>query len=1749
MASSPPGSPPAGPQRPMSAMFRPARSASRMSTSSKVGGGSRASDEDGKTSVKVAVRVRPPLKSTDPGFDLIPQRFQRSMVQVTSSTSLAVDSPQGRKLFVFDRVFGEGVDQEGVWGYLNESVGAFTQGYNVSLLAYGQSGAGKSYTMGTSGPAEQNDPLVMGVIPRAAAALFEKLGTNGRTTASGLRTPVRYSTSSAQALSKPAERNWVMKATYVEIYNEQLRDLLLPESVPQGERSSVTIREDAKGRILLTGLHQVTINSIDDLLGALNFGSSIRQTDATAINAKSSRSHAVFSLNLIQRKHKASTVTSAQEKRFSVPTELLTGAEGFITVDSKFHFVDLAGSERLKNTGAQGERAKEGISINAGLASLGKVISQLSSRQAGSHVSYRDSKLTRLLQDSLGGNAITYMIACVTPAEFHLSETLNTVQYAQRARAIQSKPRIQQVSDDSDKQALIDRLRAEVAFLREQIRNSERGDRRTHAPQERAERANDRELQNQLLDIQENYTALSQRHAKLISEITKAGREDSPSGPDYEGALGDTAVERLKRSNSFAEAVEHVVLEYEKTIQSLETSLSSTRSSLSTSESILLEKETKLAYIETVNQQLQTRLQKMMDRESSTENYLHDLEAKLDGHTSGEEKNSAIVMELRKEIARVRENEASCEDYISTLEERLAEADQDIELMQREIDRLEHVVERQRSLGKLDNLLYELDHIQQDGKRVNGEEALNNGEPSDNQHVNADGPIAEVLTSALDEVAETASEQGERPPSLRLDQETIEEASGSETVVQLEAPKPNDPDDLDYPQQSPAQSKFVAEKLENVTQELFDLRMEHESTLNEFDILSAKYEEALRTLAELQDAVDESRHAPIARDSISLPPSTRPSHFLGDGRISELKGGETGSSSRSLLSELSLAGESPITTDASEVETPAENAEPAEAPRSSHEETLSILELETIKKSNSEKEENIRALSQKYAKLHEEHQETLDVVEELKAEVQKAMMNGQASSPQPVIRRKSSQNVMIIDRAHRSFASLRNIAAENLEDRPDVIQNFELNLNTAMHELHTRSERIQELEADIASVKKEMETKMTIIAGLTRERSSIKNSSPMDISAISSMRDQLLQSENQIRVLQGVHANREKELLSEIQALNAALEAQIEKAHSDVDQMIEQQREHDESHERAIADLQSELAELHERHKSAVDSMKSSEKELVDHIDELKTALSQAETLRAERHAETDAQQVEAEAGFGDERLKHQEAVDGLQKEIEEHKLTIESHAANFEGERLKHEALVDSLQREIDGHKAIIESHASRVAELEASHASALEQFAESAASKEAAESDLQSHRDLVSTLQQQILEHQMTIQDHHESVRSLKDTHAGRLEEIKDAAWAAARAETEIRLAEQTAEYEAKVNILQTETQESKDATDTLLQRSMKLEVSSHEQSSVIDNLQDQVKAKSREVVASEAIATALQIEVNNVRAEAEKHLNTINELKRLQEESLAEIEKLDKKNQKNSRLVEELEQELSSTFDRHQATTNRLSSLQTERNAVIEDARETARQAQADAEALREQVTALEARLAEFQPGTPTQRSNSTSSNLRKSASTASLPSPPPAIPLPPLPNSIPHLPVVNVASVNSAPAPPTPTMSRRPSKDLANSQLAEDQEARIRTIEKHLFAEKQLTATLEEALTDLEKQGKKTEEDLKEWKKKYWALEDEIERLKTQSSASRYSMQAVEEERNARREAEAARAHLEERMNAINKKKKGRSLACF
>ncbi|GFF26413.1 chromosome-associated kinesin KIF4B [Aspergillus udagawae] len=1747
MTVSPPGSPTtATSQRPFSGIMRTPRSNSRLSMSSKVGGGSRASDEDGKTAVKVAVRVRPPLKPTDPGYELIPQRFQRSMVHVTSPTSLAVDIPQGRKLFVFDRVFPETTDQNGIWEYLSDSVSSFLQGYNVSILAYGQSGAGKSYTMGTSGPSEQHDTQSMGIIPRAAQLLFEKLdgpAKHNRNSSTGLRTPARYSISSTSSFGRAtAEKNWQLKASYVEIYNEQLRDLLLPETTPMSDRGSVAIREDAKGRIILTGLHQVNINSFEDLMNALSFGSSIRQTDSTAINAKSSRSHAVFSLNLVQRKS-ASSITSPKEKRMSMPVEVFSGSDASITVDSKLHFVDLAGSERLKNTGASGERAREGISINAGLAALGKVISQLSSRQSGAHVSYRDSKLTRLLQDSLGGNAYTYMIACVTPAEFHLSETLNTVQYAQRARAIQSKPQIQQIADESDKHAVIERLKAEVAFLRQQIRIAEDNDRRAAAPQERAERQNERvkELQDQLLDVQESYNALSQRHAKLISELARDS-EHSTNGEadDVASAVGKSSVERLKRSHSFAQSVEQVVLEYEKTIQSLESSLSNTRSSLAVTESTLLERETKCAYVETVNAQLQARIQKLMDREASTESYMHELESRLDGQSSGEEKYTAIIAELRKELGRARESEAGCEDYISTLEERLAEADQDMELMQREVERLEHVIERQRSLGKLDSLLYELDHVHQNG--TNHEEIEEEMESPAAVRSARNSRQRATTLEVLTEAAETAipeSDEGlaETVPDIEeesnVEAATAADVDGSDLEVLERVTSRLESDPNAEPRaQTPSltESKIVADKLETVSQELLDLRLQHENTVNQYELLETKYEEALRALAKLkQDAADEARHpASAVHGLISPVTASRPVSFLEDAKAPDSKSGKQHSFSQSLSSELSLVGEPAASQEPSNG-----HSEPAaEIPvdsQASHSETNS-LEMEHMRQLLSEHQEGVHIMTQRYAELQAEHEGALALVETLKRELQKSKSASPPTTPgfkSNVIRRKSSQSLMsTVDRAHRSLAALKNIAVEKFEGQPDTMQNFEVHLDAAMHELHSRIERIQSLEAENQSVKKEMEMKATIISGLTRERSSLQGGTPSaDMGLVSQLRDQVVQQENLINELREAHESREKKLLAEIAELKDLLKTQEAAAKA--------QDAHAEEQDKKIDDLQGELVEWKSKHENAVKSLQASEQQLCATLADLDKALATADTMRSERAA------------------------------ADETSAAKEAAARELEAERSQQQELVESLKQKIEEHEATSAAHLEKIAALEQSHKTAQEQLSDVLATKDSTSGEVEVFQSRVSELEKEIEMHKSTADSHKRDLEALQESHKNELAELEARAKAAAQAEYDSRIAEKSAEHEEAMKSLRSEIETSRNELLKLLKVVSGLINSDVTADNLADQIQDILTQKQhfsdkyaelmdanedlrKQLEAKDSDANKLE-ELTQREAAKDAKVNELAILVATLEDALQRKEELVKKKdalieeitaekEKSLRLVEELEEQITNSFDQHH---NRLSVIQHERDQALEDAKAKIATYEKEIETYRMRIEQLELQLKNGtgQDGSH-DRTSSLTSNLRKSTSAASLPSPPPAIPLPPLPTI--------QSATNGSVSPPS---SRHTSKELVSVQIVEDQEARIRTIEKHLNAEKQLTATLEEALGDLEAQSNKVKTDCEAWKKKAWQLEEELTTLRKERNSQRLSLQAVEEERNARREAEAARAQLEERMNALNKKKKKSTLNCF
>jgi len=342
--------------------------------------------------------------------------------------------------FSYDHVFG-GLGKRSDLLYdecVAPLVDGLFSGYNATVFAYGQTGSGKTYTMGSAFPQTcSNDER--GVIPKAMEAIFSRIA----------------STSSS--------KEFTIKVGFVEIHKEEIKDLLC---VRTSSSATVHIREVPGGGIVLAGAHEVEVSNQAEMIAVLERGTCLRATGATGMNQRSSRSHAIFTITLEQRSVSVSTDDRQQRSRKnSDDTEANESDEddlddlddlddGYLC--AKMHLVDLAGSERVKRTKTEGQRLQEGIKINKGLLALGNVINALSENKQ--HVPYRDSKLTRMLQDSLGGNSKTLMIACVSPADVNMEESINSLRYASRARAIKNKPVVNR-----------DPVAAQIASLRQQL--------------------------------------------------------------------------------------------------------------------------------------------------------------------------------------------------------------------------------------------------------------------------------------------------------------------------------------------------------------------------------------------------------------------------------------------------------------------------------------------------------------------------------------------------------------------------------------------------------------------------------------------------------------------------------------------------------------------------------------------------------------------------------------------------------------------------------------------------------------------------------------------------------------------------------------------------------------------------------------------------------------------------------------------------------------------------------------------------------------------------------------------------------------------------------------------------------------------------------------------------------------------------------------------------------------------------------
>ncbi|XP_072877592.1 kinesin-like protein KIF27 isoform X2 [Chlorocebus sabaeus] len=369
--------------------------------------------------VKVAVRIRPLLCKE------VLHNHQVCVRVIPNSQQVII----GRdRVFTFDFVFGKNSTQDEVYNTcIKPLVLSLIEGYNATVFAYGQTGSGKTYTIGGGHIASVVEGQ-KGIIPRAIQEIF-------------------------QSISEHPSIDFNVKVSYIEVYKEDLRDLLELET----SMKDLHIREDEKGNTVIVGAKECHVESADEVMSLLETGNAARHTGTTQMNEHSSRSHAIFTISICQV-HK--NVEAAEDGSWYSPRHIV----------SKFHFVDLAGSERVTKTGNTGERFKESIQINSGLLALGNVISALGDpRRKSSHIPYRDAKITRLLKDSLGGSAKTVMITCVSPSSSNFDESLNSLKYANRARNIRNKPTVN-FSPESDR---IDEMEFEIKLLREALQSQQ----------------------------------------------------------------------------------------------------------------------------------------------------------------------------------------------------------------------------------------------------------------------------------------------------------------------------------------------------------------------------------------------------------------------------------------------------------------------------------------------------------------------------------------------------------------------------------------------------------------------------------------------------------------------------------------------------------------------------------------------------------------------------------------------------------------------------------------------------------------------------------------------------------------------------------------------------------------------------------------------------------------------------------------------------------------------------------------------------------------------------------------------------------------------------------------------------------------------------------------------------------------------------------------------------------------------------
>ncbi|KAJ5593816.1 uncharacterized protein N7459_000024 [Penicillium hispanicum] len=360
----------------------------------------------GSNTIKVVARFRPQNK-----VEL--SSGGTPIVEFESEESCNINSREGTGSFTFDRVFPMGSPQNDIFDYsIRPTVDDLLNGYNGTVFAYGQTGAGKSYTMMGS---DIDDDVGKGVIPRIVEQIF------------------------ASILTSPSNIEYTVRVSYMEIYMERIRDLLVPHN------DNLPVHEEKSRGVYVKGLLEVYVSSVQEVYEVMRRGGNARAVAATNMNQESSRSHSIFVITVSQKNVETGSAKSGQ-----------------------LFLVDLAGSEKVGKTGASGQTLEEAKKINKSLSALGMVINALTDGKS-SHIPYRDSKLTRILQESLGGNSRTTLIINCSPSSYNDAETISTLRFGVRAKAIKNKAKVNAELSPAELKQLLRKAQTQVTSFESYI--------------------------------------------------------------------------------------------------------------------------------------------------------------------------------------------------------------------------------------------------------------------------------------------------------------------------------------------------------------------------------------------------------------------------------------------------------------------------------------------------------------------------------------------------------------------------------------------------------------------------------------------------------------------------------------------------------------------------------------------------------------------------------------------------------------------------------------------------------------------------------------------------------------------------------------------------------------------------------------------------------------------------------------------------------------------------------------------------------------------------------------------------------------------------------------------------------------------------------------------------------------------------------------------------------------------------------